>query len=212
MSDNNQSPISVVDQSNKEVSTRDLNPAVFGLDADDGFVHRVYASLALAQRAGTSAVKTVAQVSGGGKKPFKQKGTGRARQGTTRAAQMRHGGVAHGPNANTSFVSRVNKKERRRALCLVLSDCVRQGKLTVVDKLELAEVKTKGFVEVQSALNANTGLFVLAESNNNVEMSSRNIPNTSVILDGQVNIQNLLKSKHVILTEAAVDNLEERLS
>jgi len=206
------SSISIVDQSNKEVGTRDLNPAVFGLDADDGFVHRVYASLALAQRAGTSAVKTVAQVSGGGKKPFKQKGTGRARQGTTRAAQMRHGGVAHGPNANTSFVSRINKKERRKALCLVLSDCVRQGKLTVVDKLELSEVKTKGFVAVQAALNADSGLFVLAESNANVELSSRNVPNTSVLLDGQLNIQNLLKSRHVVLTAAAVDKLEERLS
>jgi len=206
------STIAIVDQNNKEVGRRDLSPAVFGLDADDGFVHRVYASLALAQRSGTSAVKTVAQVSGGGKKPFKQKGTGRARQGTTRAAQMRHGGVAHGPNANTSFVSRVNKKERRRALCLVLSDCFRQGKLIIINKLELEAVKTKGFVEVQNALNTGTGLFVLAEANDNVELSSRNIPNISVILDGQVNIQNLLKSKHVILTEAAVNNLEERLS
>jgi len=206
------STIAIVDQSNKKVGKRDLNPAVFGLDEDSGFVHRVYASLASAQRAGTSSVKDRSEVSGGGKKPFKQKGTGRARQGTTRAAQMRHGGVAHGPNANTSFVSRVNKKERRKALCLVLSDCVRQGKLTVVDKLELAEAKTKGFVEVQDALNANSGLFVLAESNNNVELSSRNVPNTSVMLDGQLNIHALLKSKHVILTEAAVDKLEERLS
>ncbi len=149
------STIAIVDQSNKKVGTRDLNPAVFGLDEDAGFVHRVYTSLASAQRGGTSAVKDRSEVSGGGKKPFKQKGTGRARQGTTRASQMRHGGIAHGPNANTSFVSRVNKKERRKALCLVLSDCVRQGKLTVVDKLELAEVKTKAFVEVQNALNEN---------------------------------------------------------
>jgi len=206
------SSIAIVDQSNKEVGTRDLNPAVFGLDSDDGFVHRVYASLALAQRGGTSAVKDRSEVSGGGKKPFKQKGTGRARQGSTRAAQMRHGGTAHGPNANTSFDSRVNKKERRRALCLVLSDCVRQGKVTVVDKIELAEVKTKGFIAVQTALNADAGLFVLAEANTNVELSSRNVPNASVVLDGQVNIHNLLKSKQVILTAAAVDHLEERLS
>jgi len=204
--------ISIVDQSNKEVGTRDLNPAVFGLDSDDGFVHRVYASLASAQRGGTSKVKDRSEVSGGGKKPFKQKGTGRARQGTTRASQMRHGGVAHGPNANTSFDSRVNKKERRRALCLVLSDCVRQGKLVVINKLELTDVKTKGFVEIQTALNSPTGLFVLAEADSNVELSSRNLPNTNVILDGQINLHNLLKSKHVILTEAAVDKLEERLS
>jgi len=206
------SSISVVDQSNKEVSTRDLNPAVFGLESDDGFVHRVYASLASAQRAGTSKVKDCSEVSGGGKKPFKQKGTGRARQGTTRAAQMRHGGTHHGPQADTAFDSRINKKERRRAMCLVLSDCVRAGKVTVVNKIELAEAKTKGFIEVMSSLEAGTGLVVLGEANNNLELSSRNVPNTKVVLDGQVTIHDLLKSKRVILTEAAVDKLEERLS
>jgi large subunit ribosomal protein L4 len=204
--------ITIVDQNNKEVSKRELNPAVFGLDEDAGFVHRVYASLASAQRAGTSAVKTVAQVSGGGKKPFKQKGTGRARQGTTRAAQMRHGGTHHGPNANTSFESRINKKERRRALCLVLSDAVRSGKLTVVDKLELEAPKTKSFVDFLSAMEANSGLVVLAEANSNVELSGRNIPHTKVILDGQMTIHDLLKCERLILTEAAVDKLEERLS
>jgi len=206
------SSISVVDQSNKEVSTRELNPAVFGLESDDGFVHRVYASLASAQRAGTSKVKDCSEVSGGGKKPFKQKGTGRARQGTTRAAQMRHGGTHHGPQANTAFESRVNKKERRRAMCLVLSDCLRAGKITVVNKIELAEAKTKSFVDVMASLEAGTGLIVTAEANNNLELSSRNVPNTKVVLDGQVNIHDLLKSKRVILTEAAVDKLEERLS
>ena len=204
--------ITIVDQNNKEVSKRELNPAVFGLDADDGFVHRVYASLASAQRAGTSATKTVANVSGGGKKPFKQKGTGRARQGTTRAAQMRHGGTAHGPNANTSFDSRINKKERRRAMCLVLSDCVRSGKLTVVNKLELDAPKTKSFVELLGALETTSGLFVLDSANSNVELSGRNIPHTKVVLDGQMTIHDLLKCERVILTEAAVDKLEERLS
>jgi len=204
--------ITIVDQNNKEVGKRELNPAVFGLESDAGFVHRVYASLASAQRAGTSKIKSVAEVSGGGKKPFKQKGTGRARQGTTRAAQMRHGGTAHGPQANTAFDSRVNKKERRRALCLVLSDCVREGKLTVVNKLEMDEIKTKGFIDMMTAFETNSGLFVLAEANNNVELSGRNVPNTKVLLDGQVSIHDLIKSKRVILTEAAVDKLEERLS
>lgn len=204
--------ITIVDQNNKEVGKRELNAAVFGLDSDAGFVHRVYTSLASAQRAGTSAVKEVSDVSGGGKKPFKQKGTGRARQGTTRAHHMRHGGTAHGPQANTSFVSRINKKERRRALCLVLSDCVREGKLTVVNKLELETPKTKDFAAVLTALDTNTGLVVLAEANSNVELSGRNIPSTKVVLDGQVSIHDLVKSKRVILTEAAVEKLEERLS
>jgi len=204
--------ITIVDQNNKEVGKRELNDAVFGLESDAGFVHRVYSSLSSAQRAGTSAVKGRADVSGGGKKPWKQKGTGRARAGSTRAAQWRHGGTAHGPQANTSFVSRVNKKERRKALCLVLSDALREGKISVVDKLELAEIKTKAFADVLGAFDANAGLVVLAEANANVELSGRNIPNTKVILDGQVNLHDLLKSKRVILTSAAVDKLEERLA
>jgi len=206
------STVSIVDQKNNEVGTRELKDSVFGLDSDTGFVHRVYASLASARRAGTSATKTVGDVSGGGKKPFKQKGTGRARQGTTRAHHMRHGGTAHGPNADTNFATRLNKKERRRALCHVLSDCLREGKITVVNKIELPEVKTKAFVEVLNAFDTDSALVVLGERDRNVELSGRNVKNTEIVLDGQINIHNLLKSKRVILTEAAVDHLEERLS
>ncbi|EAU53518.1 50S ribosomal protein L4 [Mariprofundus ferrooxydans] len=204
--------ITIVNQSNKEVGKRELNPAVFGLDADAAFVHRVYAALASAQRGGTSKVKDRSEVSGGGKKPWKQKGTGRARAGSSRQAQWRHGGTAHGPSADTSFATRINKKERRRALCLALSDCLREGKLTVVDKLELAEIKTKAFVDTLGALGADSGLIVLGESNNAVELSGRNVPNTRIVLDGQVNLHDLLKSKRVVLTSAAIDNLEERLA
>jgi len=203
--------ITIVDQSNKAVGKRELNPAVFGLDSDAGFVHRVYTALAAAQRAGTRNTKSRSEVSGGGKKPFKQKGTGRARQGTTRATQMRHGAIAHGPTP-TEYTTRVNKKERRKAIRLVLSDCVREGKLTVVNKLEFAEPKTKAFADVLSSLEATSGLVVLAEANRAVELSGRNIPNTKIVLDGQVNLHDLLKSKRVILTEAAVDKIEERLA
>ncbi len=203
--------ITIVDQSNKAVGKRELNPAVFGLESDAGYVHRVYTALASAQRAGTRNTKNRSAVSGGGKKPFKQKGTGRARQGTIRATQMRHGAIAHGPTPS-EYTTRVNRKERRKALCIALSDAVREGKLTVVNKLELSEVKTKAFAEVLGALEAPSGLIVLAEANREVELSSRNIPNTKVVLDGQVNLHDLLKSKKVILTEAAVDKLEERLA
>ena len=203
--------ITIVDQTNKAVGKRKLNPAVFGLESDAGFVHRVYAALASAQRAGTRGVKNRSEVSGGGKKPFKQKGTGRARQGTTRATQMRHGAIAHGPKA-VEYTTRVNKKERRHALCLVLSDCLREGKLTVVNKLELEAVKTKDFVQVLTALEAPSGLVVLAEENRVLELSGRNVPNTKVVRDGQINIHDLLKSKRVIMTEAAIENLEGRLS
>ncbi|MDQ7011537.1 MAG: 50S ribosomal protein L4 [Mariprofundaceae bacterium] len=203
--------IAIVDQSNKAVGKRRLNPAVFGLEADAGFVHRVYTALRSAQRAGTRATKTRSDVSGGGKKPFKQKGTGRARAGTTRATLWRHGGIPHGPKP-AEYDMRVNKRERRRALCLVLSDCVREGKLTVVNKIEMEEIKTRAFVDMLSKFETSSGLVVLAEPNRKLELSGRNVPNTRIILDGQLNIHDLLKSKRVILTEAAVDRLEERLA
>lgn len=204
--------IDIVDQANKKVGTRELNAAVFGLDADAGFVHRVYSSLALAQRAGTSGSKTRSTVSGGGKKPFKQKGTGRARQGTTRATQMRHGAIAHGPHAETTFTSRINKKERQRAVRLVLSDALREGRLIVLDKLEFKAPKTQDFVAVADAISANNGLFVLAEANNAVELSGRNIPNTKIVMNGQLNLHDLLKYDRLVMTEAAVSKIEETLS
>ena len=204
--------ITIVDQTNKSVGTRELNPAIFGLDADAGFVHRVYSALALSQRGGTRSVKTRADVSGGGKKPFAQKGTGRARQGSTRAAGKRHGGIAHGPSATSEFTTRINKKERRHALRLVLSECLRQGKLTVVNKLEFKASKTKDFVQMLNAMEAPSGLVVLAEENSQIELSGRNVPNSKVIQDGQLNIHDLLKSKRVIMTEAAIEKLEGRLS
>ena len=202
--------VKIVDQNNKEVGSRDLNENVFGLEADNGLVHRVYNALARAQRAGTHATKDIADVSGGGKKPFKQKGTGRARQGTTRAAQMRHGGTAHGPQPH-DYNTRINKKERRLAVALVLSDAIREGRLIVLNKLELAEAKTKSFVSVREALNVESGLFVLAENNSNVELSGRNIPHTKVVLDGQMNLHDMLKFDHLVVTEDALSNLEKRL-
>ncbi len=204
--------INIVDQANKVVGTRELNADVFDVETDAGFVHRVYAALSSAQRAGTSAVKTVAQVSGGGRKPWKQKGTGRARQGSTRSAQWRHGGTAHGPNANTSFATRMNRKERRKALCMVLSDAVREGRLIVLNKLELKEAKTKSFVSIADALSVSSGLYVLGDSNREVELSGRNIPHTKIVLDGQLTIHDLLKFDRIVVTEEALAKIEGALA
>jgi len=203
--------VSVVDQNNKAVGKQKLNDAVFGLEADAGFVHRVYSALAAGQRAGTHKTRSRAEVSGGGKKPWKQKGTGRARQGSTRAAQWRHGGIAHGPSPR-SYETRINKKERRRALCLVLSEHVRDGRLTVLDKLELDAIKTKDFVQVMNALDVSNGLIVLDAESREVALSGRNVPNTKVVLDGQMNLHDLLKYDRLVLTKAAVGKLEGRLS
>ena len=202
--------IKIVDQNNKEVGSRDLKDNIFGLEADNGLVHRVYTALASAQRAGTHSTKDVSEISGGGKKPFKQKGTGRARQGTTRAHHMRHGGTAHGPQPH-GYETRMNKKERRRAVALVLSDAVREGRLIVLNKFELEAAKTKSFISVRDALNVKSGLFVLAENNAAVELSGRNIPHTKVVLDGQMNLHDMLKFDHLVVTEDALNNIEKRL-
>ncbi|MDQ6986567.1 MAG: 50S ribosomal protein L4 [Mariprofundaceae bacterium] len=203
--------LSVVDQNNKPVGKQKLNDAVFGLEADAGFVHRVYAALAAGQRAGTHSTKTRAEVSGGGRKPWKQKGTGRARQGSTRSAQWRHGGVAHGPRPR-SYVTRINRNERRRALCLALSGCVQDGRVTVLDKLELKQVKTKDFIGVMQKLDIANGLLVLAEDNREVMLSGRNVKHAKIVLDGQVNLHDLLKYDHLVLTKAAIEKLEGRLA
>jgi len=203
--------ISVVDQNNKPVGKQKLNDAVFGLEADASFVHRVYSALALAQRAGTHSTKTRAEVSGGGKKPWKQKGTGRARQGSTRATQWRHGGIAHGPKPH-GYATRINRNERRRALCLALSSHVRDGRITVLDKLEFNGVKTKDFVQVMQKLEISNGLVVLADENREVMLSGRNVKHAKVVLDGQMNLHDLLKYDHLVLTKAAIEKLEGRLS
>jgi len=203
--------INVVDQANKAVGKRKLNPAVFGLETDAGFVHRVYTALAMAQRAGTHSTKTRAEVSGGGKKPWKQKGTGRARQGSTRAAQWRHGGTAHGPRPH-DYTTRINKKERNKAICMALSDCLRDGRLTVINKIELAGIKTKDFASIVDALGAGKGVFVLGAPDSVVELSARNLPAARIVLDGQLSLHDLLKCDRLVLTEAAVEKLEGRLA
>ncbi len=203
--------VTVVDQNNKPVGKQQLNDAVFGLEPDAGFVHRVYTALAAAQRAGTHATKTRSDVSGGGRKPWRQKGTGRARQGSTRATQWRHGGIAHGPQPR-SYATRVNRKERRRALCMTLSGHLRDGRLVVIDKLELPAIKTKAFVGVMQALDVTSGLFVLDAESREVVLSGRNVPHVKVVLDGQMNLHDLLKYDRVVLTRAAAEKLEARLS
>jgi len=203
--------VTIVDQTNKKVGKRKLNDAVFGLDPDTGFVHRVYSALSAGQRAGTHSTRSRSEVSGGGRKPWKQKGTGRARQGSTRAAQWRHGAVAHGPSPR-SYETRINKKERRRALCMALSAHLRDGRLTVLDKFELKDIKTRDFAQVMQALDVNSGLIVLDSENREVMLSGRNLPDAKVVLDGQINLHDLLKYDRLVLTIAAAEKLEERLT
>lgn len=203
--------VNIVDVNNEVVGKKSLNAAVFGLEPDPGFIHRVLVALAAAQRAGTHSSKNRSQVSGGGRKPWRQKGTGRARQGSIRATQWRHGGIAHGPKPR-SYATRINKKERRRALCMALSGHASGGSLTVIKDFALAAVKTKAFAEVARALGADHALFVLAEEDRNVMLSGRNLPHVKIVREGQVNLHDLLKYPRLVMTEDAIARLEERLA
>ncbi|MDX8412080.1 MAG: 50S ribosomal protein L4 [Mariprofundaceae bacterium] len=205
------SEINIVDQNNKPVGKRELSAAIFGLDSDPGFIHRVLVALQAGQRAGTHATKTRSTISGGGKKPWAQKGTGRARTSSTRSIIWRHGAVAHGPQPR-SYAKSLNQRERRRALCLALSEHVRAGTLVVVDKFDLPEIKTKSFAAILAALEVEKGLLVLDTDQSEVRLSARNLPNTKVVRDGQMNLQDMLSCDKLVVTTAAIDQLDKRLS
>ena len=193
----------------KKVSDIELADSVFGIEPNENIVHSVLKNYLANQRQGTQSTKTRAEVSGGGKKPWRQKGTGRARQGSTRAPQWIKGGVALGPKPR-SYRYTVNKKEKRLAIRSVLSSKVLEKELTVVDKLELKEIKTKSMVKALSALKVEgKTLIILPENNKNVVMSARNIEGVKTISANNINIFDLLKYSNLILPVDTVKKLEE---
>ncbi len=201
--------IDVYDMKGKKVSDIELADSVFGIEPNENIVHSVLVNYLANQRQGTQSTKTRSEVSGGGKKPWRQKGTGRARQGSIRAPQWIKGGIALGPKPR-SYSYSVNKKEKRLAIRSVLSSKVLEKELTVVDKLELKEIKTKTMVETLNSLKAEgKTLIILPETNKNVAMSSRNIEGVKTILANNINVFDLLKYKNLILPVDTVKKLEE---
>ena len=193
----------------KKVSDIELADSVFGIEPNENIVHSVLKNYLANQRQGTQSTKTRAEVSGGGKKPWRQKGTGRARQGSTRAPQWIKGGVALGPKPR-SYRYTINKKEKRLAVKSVLSSKVLEKELTVVDKLELKEIKTKSMVKALSALKVEgKTLIILPENDKNVVMSARNIEGVKTISANNINIFDLLKYSNLILPVDTVKKLEE---
>ncbi len=193
----------------KKVSDIELADSVFGIEPNENIVHSVLKNYLANQRQGTQNTKTRAEVSGGGKKPWRQKGTGRARQGSTRAPQWIKGGIALGPKPR-SYRYTVNKKEKRLAIKSVLSSKVLEKELTVVDKLELKEIKTKSMVNALAALKVEgKTLIILPENNKNVVMSARNIKGVKTISANNINIFDLLKYGNLILPVDTVKKLEE---
>ena len=201
--------VDVYDIKGKKVSDVELNENVFGIEPNENIVHEVVVNYLANQRQGTQSTKTRAEVAGGGRKPWRQKGTGRARQGSIRAPQWIKGGIALGPKPRT-YTYKVNKKEKRLAIRSILSSKVLEKQLTVVDKLEMKEIKTAEMVKVLGNLKV-TGktLVVLAENNENVQKSLRNIEGVRALIVDTINAYDLVKYENLVLTENSVKKLEE---
>lgn len=201
--------IDVYNMQGKKVSDIELNENVFGIKPNEKIVHIALVNYMANQRQGTASTKTRAEVAGGGRKPWKQKGTGRARQGSIRAPHWIKGGIALGPKPR-SYKYRVNKKERRLAIKSVLSSRLQEEQLIVVDKVEFKEIKTKQMVKALENLKVNEkALMILPEQNKNVYMSARNIENLKTITVNTINIFDLLKYTKLILPVETVKKLEE---
>ncbi|MBQ9658867.1 MAG: 50S ribosomal protein L4 [Clostridia bacterium] len=201
--------VDVYDMQGKKVSDVELNENVFGIEPNEAIVHSVLVNYLANQRQGTQSTKTRAEVRGGGRKPWRQKGTGRARQGSIRAPQWIKGGIALGPKPR-SYSYKVNKKEKQLAIRSLLSSKLLENELTVVDKLELAEVKTKSMVKALADLKVEgKALIIFAEQNENVYLSSRNIEGVKSITLNMINVYDLLKYNKLILPLETVKKLEE---
>ena len=200
--------VAVYNMEGKEVGTMELNDAVFGVEVNEHLVHLAVVNQLANNRQGTQKAKTRSEVSGGGRKPWRQKGTGHARQGSTRAPQWTGGGVVFAPTPR-DYTFKMNKKEKRLALKSVLTSRVQENKLIVVDELKLSEIKTKNMKAVLDALKVEKALIVLNENDQNVILSARNIANVKTALTNTINVFDILKYNTVVVTKAAVETIEE---
>ena len=200
--------VSVYNIEGKEVGTIDLNDAVFGVEINDHLVHMAVVNQLANNRQGTQKAKTRSEVSGGGRKPWRQKGTGHARQGSTRAPQWTGGGVVFAPTPR-DYSFKLNKKERRAALKSALTSRVEEKKFIVVDEINFDEIKTKKFQDVLNNLSVSKALVVLEDGNKNAELSARNIADVKTAKTNTINVYDILKYNTVIATKAAVQAIEE---
>ena len=199
--------VSVYNIEGKEVGSIELNDAVFGVEVNE-HLHMAVVNQLANNRQGTQSAKTRSEVSGGGRKPWRQKGTGHARQGSTRSPQWTGGGVVFAPKPR-DYSFKMNKKEKRIALLSALSSKVADNKIVVLDAFNLDEVKTKKFAEVMSNLKVDKALVVIEGENKNVVLSGRNIPTVKVSATNEINTYDVLKYETLVVTKAAVEKLEE---
>ena len=200
--------VSVYNMDGQEVGTMDLNDAVFAAPIKENLVHQAVVLHQANQRQGTQKAKTRAEVSGGGIKPWRQKGTGHARQGSIRAPQWRHGGVVFAP-VPRDYSFKMNRKEKKAALRSVLTSKLNDGQLIVVDRIDFDDIKTKNMVRVMKNLKADKAYVVLDGSNRNVFLSTRNLPDVYLTTSGTLSVYDMLKYDKLILTQDAVRTIEE---
>lgn len=200
--------VAVYNMEGKEVGKMDLNDAVFGVEINEHLVHMAVVQNLANKRQGTQKAKTRAEVSGGGRKPWRQKGTGHARQGSIRAPQWKGGGVVFAP-VPRDYSFKMNKKEKRAALKSALTSRVQENKLIVIDELKFDEIKTKNFKAVMDNLKVTKAYVVLNDNDEKVVMSARNLPNVQTALTNTINVYDVMKGGTVILTKDAVKTIEE---
>ena len=200
--------LSVYNIEGNQVGEIELNDAVFGVEVNEHLVHMAVVAQLAASRQGTQSAKTRSEVSGGGRKPWRQKGTGHARQGSTRSPQWTGGGVVFAPKPR-DYSIKLNKKERRLAIKSALTTKVNESKLIVLDSFELDEIKTKKFVAVMNNLKAEKALVVLNEKNDNVIKSANNVPTVKTALTNTINVYDILKYDTLVLTQDAVATIQE---
>ena len=200
--------VTVYNMEGKEVGTMELNDAVFGVEINEHLVHMAVVNQLANNRQGTQKAKTRSEVSGGGRKPWRQKGTGHARQGSTRAPQWTGGGMVFAP-VPRDYSFKMNKKEKRAALKSALTSRVQANKLIVLDQLTMDAPKTKAMQNVLNSLNVNKALVVTKENNANVVLSARNIPSVKTALVNTINVYDVMKYNTVVLTKDAVAAIEE---
>lgn len=200
--------VAVYNMEGKEVDKIELNDSIFGVEINEHLVHMAVLQQLANKRQGTQKAKTRSEVRGGGRKPWRQKGTGHARQGSTRSPQWTGGGVVFAPKPR-DYSFKMNKKEKRIALLSALSSKVADNKIVVLDAFNLDEVKTKKFAEVMSNLKVDKALVVIEGENKNVVLSGRNIPTVKVSATNEINTYDVLKYETLVVTKAAVEKLEE---
>ena len=200
--------VSVYNMEGKEVGTIDLNDAIFGVEVNEHLVHMAVVQQLANNRQGTQKAKTRSEVSGGGRKPWRQKGTGHARQGSIRAPQWKGGGVVFAP-VPRDYSFKLNKKEKRAALKSVLTSRVQENKLIVLDELKLDEIKTKNFKQIMDNLKVEKAMVVLGVQDANVIASAKNLPTISTAVAENINVYDILKGDTLVLTKDAVTKIEE---